>query len=901
MIRPGIRDYFRLRRRADAPADVDAEIAFHLEERVRKLVARGYAPEDARAEAERRFGEIARARSALTDSAVRRERRLSLREYLASWAQDFRYSARALGHERFLAFTIVCTLALGLGANAAMFGIIDQVLLRGPAHVVNPEGVLRLYFTRETKTRGPVSNDVTGYVTYRLLKSTALFSGVAAYAIDKPLVGSGANAQPVSTGFVSADMFGLLGVKPALGRFFSDKEDVPLAAQDVVVLDWGYWQTQYGGLPSAIGQQITIQDRPYTIIGVAPRGFTGPERGKVNLWVPVSTHGYPTPDWPTTWNAQWLKVVARMRTGVTPEQAGAAVTPLYRSAAEAGGEPRRAITLSFAPIRFNRERHEAGELLIARWLVGVSAIVLLIACANVANLLLARALQRRREVGVRIALGIARSRLARLLFTEALLLALLSAVGAVILARYGGQVIRSALLPDYDWSEAAVNARVLFYTGGIALATGLLVGLAPAFFAARYDVSSALRAGVREGGVVRSPLRSGLTIAQAALSVILLAGGGLFVRSLWNIGHLHLGIEPDRVLAAAVQWPGPDNETSDQRVARKKREADFYRHAIEELRRRPDVENASASVGTPFYTSFRVRLQVAGWDSIPLLPGGGPYISAVTSQYFATAGTALLRGRVFTDADRAGSAPVAIVNETMGRTLWPNSDAIGKCLLIGDPPESCASIVGIVEDARRDGLRDEPAMQYYIPFGQEQGFGGTTVLVRPRGKIDALRTQLPRLISNYGAGSNYVFVETMQDELDPQIRPWRLGATLFCVFGGIALLIATIGMFSVVAYSVAHRRVELGIRRALGATVQGIIALIMRQGLSLAFGGVLIGVAIALFVGKYLEPLLFDTSARDVPTLVAVSVVLVLTAAVACVLPALRASRIPPVEVLRND
>jgi ABC-type antimicrobial peptide transport system permease subunit len=237
----------------------------------------------------------------------------------------------------------------------------------------------------------------------------------------------------------------------------------------------------------------------------------------------------------------------------------------------------------------------------------------------------------------------------------------------------------------------------------------------------------------------------------------------------------------------------------------------------------------------------------------------------------------------------------------MARTLWPGEQALGKCLLIGDPPGPCARIVGIVEDARRDGLRDEPAMQYYIPFGQERGFGGTTLLVRPRADMKQLRAALPGLMAEYGTGTNYVLVETMQEELDPEIRPWRLGATLFCVFGGLALLIATIGMFSVIAYNVTQRRMELGIRRALGATVQGVIGLIARQGLALAIAGIAIGAALALLLGRFIEPLLFDTSARDLPTLLAVSIVLLLAAGVACVIPALRASRIPPVEVLRTE
>ena len=833
---------------------------------------------------------------------------MTLPNLLDTIRQDIRYGARVLVREPLITGVIVLTLALGIGANAAMFGVIDRLLLRGPEYVRDPERVMRVYISQKDQVMGERTHSGFGYVTYALLRDRArVFERVAAFAARDLTIGRGADARQVRVGKTTWDLFPLLGVQPFLGRFFDETEDHPPSGEQAVVLSYDYWLAHFEGARDVLGKQIQIGSAPsgnlYTIIGVAPSGFTGAELRRVDLWTPMST-GNQTENWATTWNSLWLEVYGRLEPGITPEQASADITAAYRAGYTGShAETHKEATLSVAPLRFNREKKETLEITVTRWVVGVSVIVLLVACANVANLLLARATRRRREVAVRLALGISRARLVGLLLTESLLLALLGGVAALAVAQWGGQFIRVLLLPDVEWSSAPLSGRVLFCSALATVLTGLLVGVFPAAQAARHDLSTSLKAGVREGGVTRSPVRAVLTIAQAALSVLLLVGSGLFVRSFWNARHLPLGLEPDRVLSVSISGgsvvvqPLP-NESFAARVERQDR---IYFDVAERIRRLPGVEAAALSVGTPFSSAFGVDLKVPGRDSIPQLPGGGPYISAVTADYFKTVGTRILRGRSFTDADRGGREPVAIVNETMARVLWPGEDAIGKCLSIDEVP-GCARIVGVAENARRFALKEEAAMQYYIPKGFERNIAGMAMLVRPTPEMagrlpELIRREVQRLNSTVG----YIDVKTMQERLDPQVRPWRLGATMFVIFGVLALLIAGIGLYSVMAYAVAQRRLEFGIRAALGARAGELVALVLRQAVVLAVTGLAIGITLALVGGRSLAPLLFDTSPRDPAIFAGVTVTLLAVALLAGVLPAARARRVNPADALRSE
>jgi predicted permease len=886
--------YYLFRARYDR--EMTEEMRFHLELRAAEHVHAGMGEADAHDAARRRFG---------NPTTLQEHRRMAVGfPSLETLGQDVRDVLRGIRNAPGFSTMVVVTLGIAIGANAAMFGIIDRLMLRGPAHVVDPDRVVRLYAT-ETAGHLRSTGSVVGFVTYDHLRRNARdFVDLAVYARTEATAGSGPAASRIVLGRASWNFFPLLGVRPVLGRFFTAEEDRPPRGQNVIVLDEGYWQRAFGGDRGILGHTMIISGVTYSIVGVAPRGFTGAELERRDGWVPISLPYWgPGADWPTTWSASWLQIIGRLQPGVSFADAGTDATAAHQRAYD--GPPdnsMRTATVSVRPLRFTRMGTESVVARVSQWLVAVATIVLLVACANVANLFLARATRRRREVAVRLALGISRARLIRLLVGESVVLGLLGGMAGLAVAYAGGKFVRGVLLPNVAWTDAPVDVRVLAVTALTAFVVGLVVGLAPALQGTRLELTSALKSGIREGGAGRSRVRTLLTVTQAALSVVLLVGAGLFVVSLRKVNGLHLGIEPDKVITVSFDWPSLASLPADAQTRERMRRNLVYEEAARRVRALPGVAHAAVVVGAPFQSAASIdHLRVPGRDSIPRLGGEDPTIRAVSDDYFAAAGTRVLRGRVFTASDVAGAERVVVVNETMARVLWPKGDAIGACRLMDSLP--CARIIGVVEDTRKFALKEDPAMQYYIPLGMERelGFGGRQMFVRPAGDVVGLRQQLRAELVRVDPTIAFVTVAMLQDSLDPQIRPWRLGATMFGIFGALALLVAAIGLYSVIAYLVAQRAHELGVRIALGAQVNDIVALVMRHGLGLALVGVLIGSALALNGARWIEPLLFDTSPRDPAIFGLVAVVLLVVALFASVVPAWRAARVDPIEALRTD
>jgi predicted permease len=892
-----------LLRRAAWERDLAEELRFHRELEEMQQRHAGATPDDARAAARRRLG---------SPTYHREEtRHMTGFGWFVSLSQDLRFVLRSLRRDPAFSGFVVLTLALGIGANAAMFGVVDRLLLRGPEYVRDAGRVVRLYLTDRPPGMRAYTTGTFGYVTLEVLRAgTHSFENLAVYNHNDVIVGEGAQARKLPASYVSASFFPLLGVEPALGRFFNAQEDATTGAQHVVVISDGLWQRQFARDPRVLGRTIVIADEPYTVVGVAPRGFTGAELRPVDLWLPMSVLGpRASRDWTQAWDAQWLDVVGRLKPGVTRENAAADATAAHRRAY--GDNPSGSFTpqarLSVRPLRYDEAGEEPAEDAVSRWLVGVTVIVLLIACANVANLLLARGVKRRRELTVRLALGVGRWRLARLLLAESVVLAIAGSLAGLAVGYFLASALRRALLPGVAWTSPPVYGRVLAVAMATACLVGLVVGVAPALRASREEVSSGLKAGARETGGRRSRLRAALTVAQASLSVVLLVGAGLFVHSLWNIRSLDLGFDPKRVLAVKIEWPGlgriADQTARDQERTRRKA---FYASALDRVRALPGVEAAALTVGMPFSMRFSVNLGLPGRDSLPRLPGGTPNINAVTSDYFATMGTRLLRGRTFTQGDHAGSERVAIVNSTMARTLWPGTDPIGECLLIqyraDQRDQSCTRVVGIVADTHRSSLREPPLPQYYVPVGQEEGFGGTLLLVRPaRGDPAAFAPTVRRTLFAMDRNLPYLEAQPVQQLIDPQIRPWTLGASVFGFAGLLALLVAAVGLYSLLSYLVAQRTQELGVRIALGAPAGNVVRLVLREGLALTLLGVTVGGVFALVAGQYLRALLFDTSPRDPAVYAIVTASMVAAAIAASVVPAWRANRVDPIEALRAE
>jgi predicted permease len=830
--------------------------------------------------------------------------RRTRRNLMDSLLQDVRFAARGLRRDIWFTAFVVAALTLGIGANAAMFGIVDRLLVSGPPHIQDPNRVVRLYLTAQPDGMRAFTTSGFGHVSYDLAQKNATsFDRVASYTVNTVVVGAGAEAHAAQGGYASETLFPLLGVQPLVGRFFDENENRPDGAARVAVLGYAAWQRWFGGSRDVIGRDLTIGSAPYSIIGVTPRGFTGPQFGPVDLWMPINLRGPAVQKgWQTSWNAQWLAIVGRLKPGVTFAQAAEELTAIHQRA-YTGTEPYVAKgRMTVAPISANDAGDEAPEVTVVRWLSGVALIVLLIACANVANLLLARGLRRSREVALRAALGAGRSRLVRLLLVESLLLACAGAAGGLLVAYGLGGLARTVIFSWVDWTTSPVDGRVFAASVALAVAVGVIVGLLPAWRATQVSLTDALKQGVREGGGERSRMRHALTIAQAALCVVLLVGAGLFVRSLWNVRTLALGVDPDRVMVVEVSR-APLGQIQDPAAlaAERARRSQAALDALTRVRQIPGVEHASLAIGTPFGNRFSMQVKVPGLDEVPRLKTGGPSLSAVGADYFTTVGTPILRGRAFGPEDRAGSEAVAIVSDTMARTVWPGADPIGKCLFVGKDATACARIVGIAADTRRSQLREPPVMHFYIPFGQEVGFGGTVLLARCTGANAAIGPAIKRVLVEYDASIRFVSLTTIQEAVDPQVKPWRIGAAIFSLSGLLALLVAAIGIYSVMSYLVADRTHEIGVRLALGARRGDVARLILRGSLGMAAIGVVAGSIVALGASRFVAPLLFDESPRDPVVYGIVAGLLLLVAVAAGIIPTLRANRIDPLEALRVE
>jgi len=868
---------------------MSAELAFHLDMETEKNIRAGMDPAAARRAAVLSFGGVDR-----VSEEVRDVRNIG---WLEDVTHDLRHAGRALRRSPGFALTAVITFALGIGANATMFGVIDHLLFRAPAHVVQPDRVVMLSM-RGTNSTG-LGQPTFNWPVYRILqRSVRSFDDVALAgygAIDVP-IGTGADAQSASGLLVTASYFTVLGVRPTLGRFIAPSEAGEPTGLPVVVISYGFWTRHFGNARNVIGTTIDIASQRYTVIGVAPKGFTGTELGEVDMWLPFTAalrlDAMPR-QWATMTGSTYARVFARLRPDVTPARAADEVGRVLTSELpkEWYVNGRRALLTSLVQ---SRSAQQGGTAQVAAVLAAMSVTVLLIACANVANLLLARALGRRREIAVRLALGVSRSRLARMLLTESVLLALFGGAAALVVAGWGGGLIRGLLFGDITWVSATLDARLLVFTGFVAISTGLVAGLIPAVQASRPNVSGALKAGVREGGGQRTLTRNALLVVQAALSVVLLVGAGLFVRSLMALNATRMGVDPDRVLTASMKL---------QAVGRTAAESDeIYAQALARVRTLPGIAYAAAATTTPFGASWSTSLRVPGRDSLP--EAEGPFYNAVGPGYFATLGTRLIDGREFTDADTRTSARVIVINATMARLLWPGRRAIGECIQVAIDSLPCATVVGVVEDVRRQNVFEGSLFFVHVPLTQDAlSLHTRHILARPSGDARTMIESVRRTIQTAAPGLPFAKVQRIGDMADlvTQLRPWRLAAALFAAFGLLALVLAAVGLYGVVSYSVAQRIREMGVRVALGARRRDIAQLVVLHGAGVTAIGVALGVGVALVSSRFATPLLYHVSPRDPFVFGAVVVTLFLVSVAASAAPAWRATRVDPIEALRSE
>jgi predicted permease len=876
--------------------DVDAELAFHLAEETQALIRQGLTPQAAGLEAGRRFGDLRSTRAALARLDRERRRKERRMHWFDDLSQDIGYAVRGFRRQPAFAALVVVTLGLGIGANATMFGIVDRILVRPPAFLKDPSLTGRVYLRHPGEDGGERIDNNISYKRYLELRdgSRTLAAAAAFYDDDQRVVGSGDDARQRDVSLVSAEYWSMFDIRPVLGRFFTTEEDRAPTGAAVAVLGYGFWQTGFGGDPAVIGKQLFIGARQHTIVGVAPNGFTGTSLHQVAAFVPITTAAYDDfgEGYYTSHNTSWLEMLARRKPGVSREAAEADLTLAFqKSRAAQPGVKAETIARSrgeLAPVNFDRGPKPHDEAKVATWLAGVAAIVLLIACANVINLLLARGLSRRREIAVRLAIGAGRRRLLRQLLTESMLLALGGGLAGLLIAHFGGGVLRRVLLSDVDWSATPLfDTRILVFTGLVALLTGVLTGLTPAWQAGRTDLAETFKAFGKDGGRPRARLRTALLVAQAALSVMLLVGAGLFVRSLTNVRAVDLGYDPGRLIFVRTDFRGQTLTHAERGT--------LQGRLMERVRGMPGVESATATFGIPFWISNTIDLFVPGRDSLNGL--GSFYQNVVADDYFATTGTALVRGRTLNAQDRAG-ARVAVVSQMLAQKVWPGADAIGKCMKIYADTMPCTEVVGIAKDVRWGSLGDEDRMQIYQPMSLDDS---GTLFIRTGGDPGRLVEPVRRELQRMMPGMGFVNVRRLSTTLDRVLRPWQLGATMFSLFGGLALVVAAIGLYGVIAYSVAQRTHEMGVRAALGAERGDLMRLVVGEGLRVTLAGVGLGAVGALAGGRFIASLLFGVSARDPVILGVVAALLIVVAAVASLIPAWRAGRADPISALRAD
>jgi predicted permease len=811
--------------------------------------------------------------------------------------KDLRHGIRSLlKHPGFTAVAVL-TLALGIGANTTLFSLLDSVMLRS-LPVSHPEQLVRLVTVR---AGGQLNQNFSypAFHDYRDLNQVC--SGlIAYYSTPLSLSGDSGQAERVYGTLASGDYFSVLGVGATRGRTFTTAEDQAPGANPVVVISYGLWQRRFAGSAEAVGKTITVNNNQFTIIGVAPRNFSGLVRGlATDLWLPLSMHAQAIPDDPpdtfTNRGLIWLEVMARLKPGITQAQAASSFEALKKQMDLANSRS--------GPERLTAVAGNKG----ATWLVDdfgtplkillvAAGFVLLIACANVANLLLVRGSGRRKEVAVRLALGASRGRLMRQLLTESMLLSLLGGVAGLVLAGWTNDfwlLIKPADMFFPVTLDNGLDARVIGFALLLSLLTGIVFGLAPALDASKLDLVPSLKLETHSSRRERHfNLRSLLVITQVALSFVLLIGAGLFVRSLRRVQAINVGFKADHVLVATLDpsLHGYDRVKGQQ----------LYASLLDRVRALPGVRSATlAATVSPNPGGSRIEdnVQIEGRQGQTDLLAID--YNRVGPDYFTTMEIPLTRGRDFTAQDRRGAPGIAVINETMARKLFPHEDPVGKRFRFGNEGPY-TEVVGVAHDAKYRSLREESLPCLYEPFLMSYR-PEMSLLVRSDREPGDLTAAVRRELEALDSRMPFFNVRTLDKQVRDATSQERAAALLTSLFGGLALLLASIGIYGVMSFAVTQRTRDIGIRMALGAQVGDVLKLVLKNGMMLAVIGVIVGIGGAFALTRLLRSLLFGVAPTDVMTFAIVTAGLLLVALVACYIPARRATKVDPLVALRYE
>jgi putative ABC transport system permease protein len=798
---------------------------------------------------------------------------------------------------------VIAIVALGLGATGGLASLVASLWLRQPRGVAAPEAVRRLYAVRRDRAALAARSIATSTFSFPSVQSMRAAANVpmAAYApLDSVPLELGDRRLVARVAYASGSYFDVLGVVAARGRVFGASDDVMGTPAPIVVVSHRFWHEQLGGDPAVVGTRMRVGDLLATVIGVAPADFDGVDLSASDAWVPLSSMGAPSNlAWSRNSGARRLHVVVRADQGPDTRRATSVMTTAYQSYQRAERWPDSTATI------------EAGSLLEAlgpetqRPEFGVSTraaavvfIIFLIACANVANLVVVRTTARRRELAVRIALGASRAHVTGEVVTEFVLLAFVGGALAVLVAASIGEGVRQWLIPGIRWTTPVLDPALITGILAIAVLIGLVIGCSAVFASGTPAVASVLAEGGHgmNVGVRGTTVRSINLAIQSCLATMLLLGAGLFGRSLGAIRDIDLGYTTDDVtmLVPTLRAPLPAAalDASFDAIAR-------------ELRGVPGVRAAAVASAAPMWTANWIQFFAAGWDSTPRLSGRSASINAVSPEFFDATGLRVLRGRALVHDDGVGAAPVAVVNEAMAGRLWPRLDPLGQCLYLMSRTSACVRVVGVAENAHLDRVIEGARMQYYIPLAQvprDAGFAPTTLIVRGnRGQTSAIETRANDALARGLPGVSSVRMRRLDEIVNAQVRPWRLGSFLFGGLGILALLVAAVGVHSTVAYTVSQRARDIGLRVALGARDVDILDVAMATGVRSVLVGAILGLVAAFWLVRLIAAQLYGVEPHDAAVFIGAPAVLVAVSLLAAAWPAMAAARANPMEVLKRE
>ena len=813
-------------------------------------------------------------------------------------SKDVRYAARTLSRRPGFALVVVLTLALGIGANTAIFSVVNAVLLN-PLPFPSPERLVALGQTEPERRAALSQFSFRNFADLR--EQSRAFERLAAYYNGNLTLTGQGEAARLRVTVATSDLFPLLGASPVLGRVFLPEEDNPGggSAGRPAILSWDCWQRYFGGDPAVVGRAVALSGDTYTVVGVMPANFSFPVQAQpTEVWVSTALDAERTGQGAimVARGYRAWRAVGRLKDGATVEQAQAEADVIASNLGAQFPDQNKDLGIKVMPLLESLVGNLRLTLLL---LFGTVGVVLLIACVNVMNLLLARAVSRQREINVRVALGASRWRIARQLLTESLILALAGGALGAVLAMWGTDLIVS-LSPEglTRVAETRLDARVLAFTALVSVLTGAVCGLAPALGVSRERLAEALKEGGRSssGGRRTGRLRKLLVVAEVSLALVLLVGAGLFVRTLMSLQDVALGFDPHHVLTMTVaKSPSPSGGPEQT--------GEFFRQLTERLKALPGVVNAGVTWQLPLSgASATTGLEIEGQPNEPgSLPMG--VIHTADPAYFRTMGIPVVEGREFTEHDDMTSAPVLIVNETLAKRFFPGGDAIGKHITPGFSTTGQnvpREIVGVVGDVKHQGLRGEAVPEFYFAQAQMPP-PTTTVVVRTAADPHALVNAIRQEIQSADKDAPVYNVRTAEEYLSLSVASTRFNMTLLVAFAAVALVLTAVGLYGVISFSVSQSTHEIGIRVALGAQTSDVLRLVFWRGMVLTLSGVAIGLTAACWLTRLMSGLLFGVEATDPLTFAAVSLLLISVAALACLVPARRATKVDPMVALRYE